>query len=201
MIGKLKGFVDSVLNDALLLDVQNVGYIVNVPSYILHKVKLGDEVILYIEHLIRPEMMTLYGFLNLSEKQLFQKLMSVQGVGGKAASAILSVLTPDQAIEAIISQDLEAIKRADGVGPKVANRILTELKDYAHKNPAGVGVATSQQLQGSAYDDVLSTLIQLGYKRFEAQKALDSVAKANPELASAGELIPETLKRLSQKVL
>lgn len=202
MIGKLKGTVENILSDALLIDVHDVGYIVYVPSYISHKANVGAELTLYIEHLIRPEAFTLYGFLTLEEKLLFQKLMSVQGVGGKAANAILSVLSPEQLLSAILAEDSAAIKRADGIGPKVAGRVIAELKNFAQKQSlSGDSPASLPHSSGKAYADALSTLTQLGYKPAEAQKALDLVSNDKSDLATAEEIVPEALKRLGKNFL
>lgn len=200
MIGKLSGTVEHILEDALILNVNGVGYIVGVPAYILHQAKEGQPLSLFIETLIRPEMITLYGFKELSEKTLFQKLMSVQGIGGKSASAILSIMTPGQILEAIISQDAAAFKRADGIGPKVATRILTELKDYALKQPTSLNIMSSPTSASASLEDALSTLVQLGYKRYEAQQALQKAFSTNPE-ATTEQLIPAALKLLARNFL
>lgn len=201
MIGKLTGSIEHIFDDHILLNVNGVGYIVTVPAYILHQAQVNQEISLFIEMLIRPEMMTLYGFKELSEKLLFQKLMSVQGIGGKSAAAILSVLTPTQILEAILAQDVAAFKRADGVGPKVATRIITELKDYASKQEISLGIPVSgSNTTGANLDDALSTLIQLGYKRFEAQQALQKASATMPN-ASTEALIPAALKVLARNIL
>jgi Holliday junction DNA helicase RuvA len=144
-------------------------------------------------------MVTLYGFKDFNEKTLFQILMSVQGIGGKSAAAILSIMTPDQILEAIVSQDVVAFKRADGVGPKVATRILTELKEYALKQGAAFNIKhrTSETSSAINVEDALSTLLQLGYKRYEAQQALQKAIGIMPE-ATTEQLIPVALKLLAR---
>lgn len=199
MIGKLTGSIEHVLEDSIILNVNGVGYIITVPAYILHQATPGQQLSLFIDTLIRPEMITLYGFKELTEKTLFQKLMSVQGIGGKSAAAILSIMTPVQILEAIISQDAGAFKRADGIGPKVATRILTELQDYASKqSPALNGM---MPLPNSvSLEDALSTLVQLGYKRYEAQQALQTVVGTNPTF-TIEQLIPAALKILARNFI
>jgi holliday junction DNA helicase RuvA len=197
MIGKLTGTIEHILEDSIILNVGGVGYLTTVPAYILHQAKAGDSISLFIETLIRPEMITLYGFKELNEKTLFQKLMSVQGIGGRSAAAILSIMSPSQILEAIVSQDAAAFKRADGIGPKVATRILVELKDYASKQDIVLSPATSSASSSINVDDALSTLLQLGYKRFEAQQALQKVVALMPDAATET-LVPAALKLLAR---
>jgi Holliday junction DNA helicase RuvA len=199
MIGKLTGIVEHCLEDSMILNVNGIGYIIIVPTYVLHQTKLGEQLSLFIEMIMRPEMVTLYGFKDFNEKTLFQKLMSVQGIGGKSAAAILSIMTPDQILEAIVSQDVVAFKRADGVGPKVATRILTELKEYALKQGAAFNIKhrTSETSSAINVEDALSTLLQLGYKRYEAQQALQKAIGIMPE-ATTEQLIPVALKLLAR---
>lgn len=200
MIGKLTGTIEHILDDSIILNVNGVGYLTTVPAYILHQSNVGDHISLFIETLIRPEMITLYGFKELNEKILFQKLMSVQGIGGRSAAAILSIMTPDQILESIISQDAAAFKRADGIGPKVATRILVELKDYASKQDIVISHTNVTSNSSVNVDDALSTLLQLGYKRYEAQQALQKVVETMPN-AKTETLVPAALKLLARNIL
>ena len=200
MIGKLTGTIEHILEDSIILNVNGVGYLTTVPAYILHQSKVGDHISLFIETLIRPEMITLYGFKEFGEKILFQKLMSVQGIGGKSAAAILSIMTPDQILESIIAHDAAAFKRADGIGPKVATRILVELKDYAFKQDIVIGSSHIESGSSVNMDDALSTLLQLGYKRHEAQQAVQKVAPTLQN-ATTETLVPAALKLLAKNIL
>jgi Holliday junction DNA helicase RuvA len=200
MIGKLTGTIEHILEDSIILNVNGVGYLTTVPAYILHQSKVGDHISLFIETLIRPEMITLYGFKEFGEKILFQKLMSVQGIGGKSAAAILSIMTPDQILESIIVQDAAAFKRADGIGPKVATRILVELKDYASKQDIVIGASHTASASTVNIDDALSTLLQLGYKRHEANQAVHKVAETLQN-ATTETLVPAALKLLARNIL
>lgn len=200
MIGKLTGTIEHILDDSIILNVNGVGYLTTVPAYILHQSNVGDHISLFIETLIRPEMITLYGFKEFNEKILFQKLMSVQGIGGKSAAAILSIMTPNQILESIISQDAAAFKRADGIGPKVATRILVELKDYASKQDIMISPSHTAPNSSVNADDALSTLLQLGYKRYEAQQALQKIIGTMPN-ATTETLIPAALKLLARNIL
>ena len=182
------------------MNVNGVGYLTTVPAYILHQSKIGDQISLFIETLIRPEMITLYGFKEFNEKTLFQKLMSVQGIGGRSAAAILSIMTPDQILESIIAQDAAAFKRADGIGPKVATRILVELKDYASKQDIVISHPNITSNSTLSVDDALSTLLQLGYKRYEAQQALQKIVATMSD-ATTEILVPAALKLLARNIL
>ncbi len=200
MIGKLTGTIEHILDDSIILNVNGVGYLTTVPAYILHQSKIGDQISLFIETLIRPEMITLYGFKEFNEKTLFQKLMSVQGIGGRSAAAILSIMTPDQILESIIAQDAAAFKRADGIGPKVATRILVELKDYASKQDIVISHPHITSNSTVNVADALSTLLQLGYKRYEAQQALQKIVATMPN-ATTETLVPAALKLLARNIL
>lgn len=199
MIGKLTGIIEHILEDVIILNVNGVGYLVSVPAHILHKAHQGESLSLFIETIIRAEMITLYGFHHLNEKALFQKLLSIQGIGGKSAAAILSIMTPEQILEAIVSQDSAAFKRADGVGPKVATRIVTELKDYA-KGQNLFAAPASNTGAPSDFEDALSTLVQLGYRRSEAHQALQKAMSTMPD-ATLEQLIPASLKLLAKNII
>lgn len=130
MIGKLTGRVDSISGQQLIIDVQGVGYVVNVSGRTLRQVgAIGDMASVLVETHVREDAINLFGFADALERDWFRLLTTVQGVGAKVALAILSALTPDQLSQAIAAQDKAAITRADGVGPKLGLRLVTELKD------------------------------------------------------------------------
>lgn len=206
MIAKLFGSVDSVLDDGVILNVSGVGYFVLMSTSSLVALSENEDICLHIEHVVRPEAITLYGFQSSQEKKLFQKLTSVQGVGGKSALSILSVLMPKQVVEAICNNEVASFKKADGVGPKVAARIITELKDYASKErvagmasiPAEVGYEdASLPSHTKVVDDAISTLIQLGYRKQESASVVEAVFAEDPSL-SVEKIIPLALKKLSK---
>ena len=204
MIGKLSGIIDEIFEDRLILDVNGVGYVVLCSPSTLAKIgQKGDSVSLLIDTNVREDAITLYGFPNAQEQQWFRLLTSVQGVGAKAGMAILGACPPDQLGFAIASGDKAALTRADGVGPKLATRILTELKDKVAKMsppipPAGGGEANvvSRGVETSAIDhDAISALINLGYGRSDAYAAVMKVkAEANDNLQ---DLIKFALKELN----
>ncbi len=205
MIGKLSGIIDSFDTDHLILDVSGVGYVVFASSHTLSSIgQVGDAACLLITTIVREDAITLYGFADALEKQWFTLLTSVQGVGAKAALAILAACPADQLGFAIAAQDKAALTQASGVGPKLATRILTELKDKAGKIEitAGAHGVTSVQsgsnaasTTGQIEQDALSALTNLGYASSEAYRAILHVKPdANDNLQN---LIRLALKELS----
>lgn len=206
MIGKLTGILDTSSLNSILLDVQGVGYLVNCsPRTLARCGGQGDPLSLYIDTNVREDAITLYGFIDEAEQQWFRLLHSVQGVGPKAAMAILGVCPPDKLAFAIAAGDKPAITQADGVGPKLATRILTELKDKAGKidlaaKPKGVAVAATapNDNTGGVDQDAVSALINLGYQRSDAYAAVMNVKQANDNVdLSVSDMIKLALKELS----
>lgn len=213
MIGKLSGIIDSFGEASIILDVSGVGYLVQASRRTLEKCgQTGDAVSLRIETNVREDAITLFGFIDEAEQSWFKLLTSVQGVGAKAGLSILSVCPPETLQIAIMSQDKAAITRADGVGPKLATRILTELKDKAGKMaslniaPASNNAATSpdaveaastsnQAADPSIQSDAISALVNLGYGRSEAFTAVSKAIAAGND--NVQDLIREALKELS----
>ena len=204
MIGKLTGRVDAVLDDSLILDVHGVGYEVYGSSTLLGRYRGGeDPVTLWIDMLVREDLIRLNGFTTQAERAWFRQLQSVQGVGSKVALAILGTLSVADLASAIALQDKATIARAPGVGPKVAQRIVSELKDRAPAlgaAPAGeLGLqrALGDGVASSAVVDAVSALTNLGYSAQQASGAVSkAVAEAGPD-ASAATLIRLGLKALS----
>ena len=205
MIAKLTGIIDTISQGALILDVNGVGYLVQASNRTLSRIGgKGEPASLLIETVIREDAFTLFGFADAAEQEWFKLLTSVQGVGAKAGLAILSVSTPDKIALAIAAQDKAAIQAADGVGPKLATRILTELKDKAANidlSPAPQGVSYSEIADeeptgDSGIDnDAISALVNLGYQRSDAFTAVTKAkAQANDNLQ---DLIRLALKELS----
>ena len=204
MIGKLRGIVDSVNEDGLILDVNGVGYVVAASARSLRNLPAsGEAATLHIETQVREDAIRLFGFLTEAERDWFRLLQSVQGVGAKVALAILGILSAAELQQAIALQDKAMVARAPGVGPKLAARIVLELKD---KGPVGsvaefaaeaAGAADAAPLGGSARDAVLA-LVNLGYARPQAALAVaKGVAALGAEAATAA-LIRLGLKELAQ---
>lgn len=210
MIAKLTGVVDQVSTDAMILDVGGVGYLLSCSGRALSRLQRGDKTAFLVETFVRDERIVMYGFADGGERDWFRLLTTVQGVGPKAALAILSVLDPDGLTRAIAAQDKTALVRADGVGPKLALRILNELKDKAGAltlgpaaqsaapAPAGGKAVAPLPAANAALGDAVSALVNLGYGRSEAFGAAMNGSKALGADAAVGDLIRFALKELAQ---
>jgi len=205
MIGKLKGTLDEIDEDHCLVDVHGVGYVAYCSARTLASLPApGEAVVLFIETYVREDMLRLYGFQSTLEREWFRLLMTVQGVGAKVALAVLSTLPPADLANAIALRDIAMVSRAPGVGKKVAERIVTELKNKA---PAYAGSATAtiglkQELgDGVApapITDAVSALVNLGYSRDTAANAVAAALKTAGEDADASKLIRFGLKELAR---
>lgn len=201
MIAQLKGIVDSQSDSSFILDVQGVGYLLSASKKTLSLLpNVGKATKIYTEPLFRQDMIYLYGFTSLEEKEWFKLLLSVQGVGAKAALSILSVLNPEDIYGAIYAQDGVPFTQADGVGKKVAGRIIHELKGKlpavdldvsASSTPAGSTTNANQEI-----DDATAALVSLGYAPHLVSQTIRRLIKETPDL-SAQELIKQGLQSLS----
>ena len=188
MIAQLRGSLVQTGGQQTILDVHGVGYAVHVSGRTQGQLgTIGGEVTLLTEMQVREDSMTLFGFLDVAERDAFRLLITVQGVGAKAAMAILSVLTPVDLTNAIISGDKAMVARADGVGPKIAQRVINELGEKIGKI-ASLGAAvsisdTSGETSGEAVGligDAVSALANLGYAQAEAHSAVMRVQNKSP---------------------
>jgi Holliday junction DNA helicase RuvA len=184
VIARLKGLLDSVAADACVIDVNGVGYLVSASARTLAALGApGSAATLHIETQVREDAIQLFGFLTLSERDSFRLLTSVQGVGGRVALAILSVLPPDDLAHAVAAQDTASIARANGVGPKLAGRIANELKGKF--GAVALGTAAPLPVSGTAVADALTALAGLGFRPMEASRA---VADAQAELGEGADV-------------
>jgi holliday junction DNA helicase RuvA len=194
MIAKLRGLLDSFTADHAVIDVAGVGYLVSASTRTLSQLgAIGDEVVLHTEMLVAEDSIRLVGFATAEERDWFRLLTSVQGVGNKVALAILSALPGDDLHRAIASGDHGMVSRAQGVGPKLAQRIVNELKDKAGGIVLGGGGAPLPS--GGHGQDAVSALINLGFRPVDASAA---VARAQAELGpetSFDALVRESLKK------
>jgi Holliday junction DNA helicase RuvA len=202
MIGKLKGLIDAIGEDHLIVDVNGVGYVVAASARTLRNLPgLGEAAILHIETQMREDSIKLFGFLAEAERDWFRLLQSVQGVGAKVALGILSALSSADLAQAIALQDKASVARAQGVGPKLAARIVAELKDKAPlSGAADIGPPTAgaaPALAGPAHDAVLA-LVNLGYGRPQAAEAVAKGAASLGGGATTAALIRLGLKELAQ---
>ena len=221
MIAKLKGIIDTIGEDCCIVDVNGVGYLVAASAKTLSRLHKGEATSLLIETIVREDSISLFGFADAWEKEWFNTLTKVQGVGAKVCLNILSVLTPTQLAQAVSAQDKASFTRAGGVGPKLAARIVTELKDKIVTVPivdsireveVNSDITPSEEAEGYAsavtmlsasenpmmLEDAISALINLGYQRLEAYKAVNKVAMENPEADTSG-LIKMALKEFARK--
>ena len=205
MIGKLKGIVDEVGEEELILDVGGVGYLVAASARTLRALPaVGQAATLFIETHVREDAIRLYGFLTASERDWFRLLQSVQGVGAKVALSVLSTLPPTDLANAIALRDKAAVARTPGVGPKVAERIVTELKDkapqFANVDPvvAGLAGALDDQRAPRPVTDAISALVNLGYGQPQAAAAIAAASRSAGENAETAQLIRLGLKELAK---
>ena len=209
MIVRLTGAVDDVGLDGVMLDVQGVGYQVMVSTRTRAALPgKGEVASLLTEMQIREDHWSLFGFIDRAERDWFRTLTTVQGVGGRVALAILSVLSPEQLTRAILAQDKVSLARADGVGPKLAARLVTELKDKAAAHGLATGPAptgtvmalpplpAANDLAGPA-EDAISALVNLGYRRPDALGAVATAQRKLGEGAGVTELIRAGLKEIA----
>jgi holliday junction DNA helicase RuvA len=202
MIGKLTGTVDSITDDAVILDVAGVGYLVQCPASTLSRLTVGGHASLMIEMKVSDDAIKLYGFGSAEEREWFRLLQTVQNVGGKVALAVLSTLSPRDLQRALALGDKAMIGRAPGVGPKLALRIATELKDKAPSmmlrgDDDGM-VASIAHVPRGPESDAVSALVHLGYSDVRAAEAVARAAQALGEHTEASALIREALKGMGR---
>lgn len=227
MIGKISGRLDWRGSDSVLIDVRGVGYIVHVSDRTLMALPgVGEAVALYTDLLVREDLLQLFGFPTMLEKEWHKLLMTVQGVGAKASMAILGTLGAEGVARAITLGDQRAIQSAPGVGPKLAQRVILELKSKAPavmamgvslhatatadddvietapaplpKKPAKPAAPSAAQTRAAASADALSALANLGYGPADAAQAVATVAADQPE-ADTATMIRAALKLLAPK--
>jgi holliday junction DNA helicase RuvA len=205
MIGKLKGIIDSYGEDFVVLDVGGVGYQVHCSARTLQELPArGEPAVLAIETYVREDQIKLFGFLTDVEREWFRLLQTVQGVGAKVALAVLGTLKPAELASAVAMRDKAMVARTPGVGPKVAERIVTELKDkapaYANLDPAVIRLsgALEDKRAPQPVADAVSALVNLGYGHPQAAAAIAAAARSEGESADVTRLIRIGLKELAK---
>jgi Holliday junction DNA helicase RuvA len=205
MIGKLKGLIESYGQDSVIVDVNGVGYEVHCSARTLQELPgVGQPATLSIETHVREDQIRLFGFVTEIEREWFRLLQTVQGVGTKVALAVLGTLKPSELASAIAMRDKAMVARAPGVGPKVAERIVTELKDkapaYTNVDPALVRLsgALEDKRAPAPVTDAVSALVNLGYAQAHAAAAIAAAARSAGEGAEATTLIRLGLRELAK---
>lgn len=208
MIGKLRGKVDAIGESVVILDVGGVGYEVQASARTLRSLHLGEEASLTIDTHVREDAIRLYGFATEVERSWFRTLQTIQGVGAKVALAVLGILSPNDLASAIALGNWQAVEQTPGVGKKIAQRIVAELKDKAPglaiagvgggdgsaSAVADAGVASEHS---NAAAEAISALTNLGYQPVEAARAVATAAKELGDEADTAQLIRRGLKALS----
>lgn len=209
MIGQLRGKVDAIGEAHAIVDVMGVGYEVQLSSRTLRNLKLGEEVVLTIDTHVREDAIRLFGFTSEVERSWFRTLQNVQGVGSKVALGVLGVMSTQDLANAVALGNFAAVEQAPGVGKKLAQRIVAELKDKApalsvaglhvpQTGAGGAGTAAALPVEGQAAAEAISALTNLGYNPAQASAA---VAAAMSELgaeADTAKLIRRGLKELAR---
>ncbi len=201
MIAKLSGLVDVIERDRAIIDVNGVGYLVRASSRTLSALTTGGQAALLVETSVREDAIDLYGFATASERDWFRLLTTVQGVGAKVALSLLSALPPGDLARAIAGGDHSMLTRAEGVGPKLANRLASELKDKVGGLGAALQLPAAITAAGPGADmaeDAVSALVNLGYRRFEALGAIEKARGRLGANARIETLIPAALKELGR---
>jgi len=201
MIGKLTGIVDHVAEDHVLIDVSGVGYLVHCPSSTLSKLTVGAHVSLTTEMRLTDETIKLYGFFTADEREWFRLLQTVQNVGARVALNVLSALSPRDLEKALALGDKSMIGRAQGIGPKLALRIVTELKDKApsmmlrgHGGETALAAFTPRGPEA----DAVAALVKLGYSQGTAAEAVVRASRELGEGAALDTLIREALRAMGR---
>jgi len=203
MIAQLRGTIVRIDDNRVVIDVAGVGYAATVSGKAQAGLSVGGgEMTLLTDMVVREDSMTLFGFVDAAERDAFRLLVTVQGVGAKAAMAILSVLTPDDLAAAIMAGDKAMVARADGVGPKLAQRVVNELAEKIGALPVSGGapaaVAGGGAVAGSVGADAISALTNLGYGRAEAHAALQRARAAGVAENDLSALIAAALQEMGQ---
>ncbi|MDM8176816.1 MULTISPECIES: Holliday junction branch migration protein RuvA [Olivibacter] len=178
----------------VVLDVNGVGYHVNISLYTFGKIKDCEQCKLYVSFQVKEDAHSLYGFAEEGERKLFNHLLSVSGIGASTGRMILSSITPTEIQTAIVQGDVKQIQRIKGIGPKSAQRIILELQDKLKKEGADTLISVPQHQ--SVPEEALTALVMLGFNKAQAEKVLTEIQKNNAAQFTVEELIKEALRRL-----
>ncbi len=207
MIGKLRGNIDQINDDRCIIDVNGVGYLVFISQKTAHFFRQNHSnqgISLVIETIVKEDAIELYGFFHEIEKNWFLELMKVQGVGAKMAQKILSALTIEELAKALTVGDLKSFNNISGIGPKMASRLTTELKESAKKLGINVSLDFNENLNNQSFSsnqiisDAVSALENLGYKKHDCLKIINYVFSQDEKITLEN-LITQSLRELSKK--
>jgi holliday junction DNA helicase RuvA len=202
MIAQLTGRIDQLAEASCIVDVNGVGYLVHASTRTLAALPPPPTPArLLIETHVREDAILLYGFAEAAERDWFRLLTTVQGVGAKVALSVLSSLSPRDLVSVIAAGDRASLTRAPGVGTKLAVRLLTELRDKAGMMPTSPGIAVAPHRPPGVAEDALSALVNLGYRRPEAQPAVARVIERLGDGAPLDAVIRDALRELAQRAV
>jgi len=197
MIGMLRGKVWEIQSERLVIDVQGTGYLLTVPYGLLAKAHQGQELVVYTHVVMREDDLSLYGFSSFEEKQLFLQMLSVSGIGPKAAISLLSTFGAVQIESAIASENLSLLTKVPGIGKKTAQRLILELKEkFKGRESLPAGGGAYSESPASIHSEALETLLALGFGLDEARQALGQVQKDDRELTTE-EQVKKALRLLA----
>ncbi|NLA58770.1 MAG: Holliday junction branch migration protein RuvA [Firmicutes bacterium] len=186
MIGRLRGKIHFITDDQLLVDVQGVGYLVNVPTSTASLLTDGKEAVLLISTHVREDAIVLYGFATDREKELFELLNTVSGVGPKLALSVLSTLSPDNFCQAILEGNLQCLTKVPGIGKRTGERLVVELKDKVARSYTSIGVSPGiSSGLSQAVSEAIEALLALGYSASEAEAAVANLQLDGTESTEA----------------
>lgn len=204
MISYIKGRLENTSEGSIVVETGGIGYMIVVPTSVIARLPgIGSTVTIYTYMAVREDAIVLYGFLELDDEHMFEKLITVNGIGPKGAVGILSVLTPDELRFAILSDDVKTISKAPGIGPKTAGRLVLELKDKVDLKESfelmsahisGDAAAATGNVSGDVKNEAVQALVVLGYSQSEALKAVSSVVAS--EDAGVEQILKLALKSL-----
>ncbi|MCO1600149.1 Holliday junction branch migration protein RuvA [Desulfosporosinus nitroreducens] len=197
MIGMLRGKVWEIQSDRLVLDVQGTGYLLTVPYGLLAKAQPGQELVVYTHVVMREDDLSLYGFSSFEEKQLFLQMLSVSGIGPKAAISLLSTFGAVQIESAIVSENLNLLTKVPGIGKKTAQRLILELKEkFKGHSTFPIGESSFSESSSHTHSETVQTLLALGFGLDEARQAVGQIQKDSGELTTE-EQVKKALRLLA----
>lgn len=196
MYAYIKGKITFKTATYIHLENNGIGYHINISLHTFSRIEKSTEVKLYTYFQVKEDDMSLYGFYDEDEKNLFERLISVSGVGATTAQVILSTLSPKEIVSAIINEDDILLKRVKGIGAKTAKRIILDLKDKVSKMNMADSVDPKQSSKSPVKEEALHALMALGINKAKAETFLGRVVKSNPEITSVEDLIKMALKQM-----